>query len=103
MYGYGKKLTRWNTSLMKVGACGVCISRCLKQNLTWAIDKQFWFISSVILFKTVIYTAKELTVAEGKLCFKQINIVSIATVYVVLSNYVANNNYVIAGFDFFST
>ena len=31
-----------------------CVSRHLKQELTWAIDKWFWFISTTMLFKTVI-------------------------------------------------
>ena len=32
----------------------VCISRYLKEELAWAIDKQLWIISNIMLFKTVI-------------------------------------------------
>ena len=34
----------------------VCVSRHLKEELAWAIDKQLWVI---MLFKTVSYTTKE--------------------------------------------
>ena len=33
---------------------GVCVSRHLKEELTWAKDKQLWVISNIKLFKTVI-------------------------------------------------
>ena len=29
----------------------VCISRHLKEELTWAIDKRLWVISTIMLFK----------------------------------------------------
>ena len=45
-----------SASVTKVGvACvNVCISRHLKEELVRAIDKQFWVISYIILFNTVI-------------------------------------------------
>ena len=41
------------------GGCGlcdpdICISRCLKEELGWAINKQLWLIINTTLFKTVI-------------------------------------------------
>ena len=39
------------------GGCdnvNVCISRYLKEELAWAIDKQLWLITKIMLFKTVI-------------------------------------------------
>ena len=36
------------------GGHGICISRSLKEELDWAVDKWFQFISNVMLFKTVI-------------------------------------------------
>ena len=38
----------------------ICISRHLKEELAWAIDKQFWLIISITLFKRVSYTTKKL-------------------------------------------
>ena len=37
----------WGTSVTKVGvACvGICVSRLLKEELAWAIDKWLWIIS----------------------------------------------------------
>ena len=32
----------------------VCVSRLLKEELAWAIDKQLWLIINRMLFKTVI-------------------------------------------------
>ena len=32
----------------------VCVSKQLKEELAWAIDKQLWVISNKMLFKTVI-------------------------------------------------
>ena len=32
----------------------ICVSRCLKEELGWAIDKQLWLIINKMLFKTVI-------------------------------------------------
>ena len=49
-------VTRWSTSVIKVGVVyvNVRVSRCLKDELAWAIDKRLWVISNKILFKTVI-------------------------------------------------
>ena len=38
----------------------VAISRHLKEELAWAIDKQFWLIINITLFKRVSYTTKKL-------------------------------------------
>ena len=38
----------------------VGVSRRLKEELAWAIDKQLQVISNEMLFKTVKYTTKEL-------------------------------------------
>ena len=38
----------------------VCVSRHLKEELAWAMDKWFWVISNKMLFKTVSYTTKNL-------------------------------------------
>ena len=32
----------------------VCVSKCLKEELAWAIDKQLRVVSNKMLFKTVI-------------------------------------------------
>ena len=32
----------------------VCVSRHLKEELAWAIDKRLWDVSNKMLFKTVI-------------------------------------------------
>ena len=58
-YNYLKQLYMSNkrsTSVIKVGvACvGVCVSRCLKEELPWASDKWLRVISNIMLFKTVI-------------------------------------------------
>ena len=39
----------------------VCISRCLKEELAWAIDKRLRVVSNKMLFKTVLRTTKKLT------------------------------------------
>ena len=40
---------------------GIHVSRHLKEELTWAIDKGLWPIVNVILFKTIkTYTTKKL-------------------------------------------
>ena len=36
------------------GGSGICVLRRLKEELAWAIDKQFWCINNVMLLKTVI-------------------------------------------------
>ena len=59
----------------------VHISRCLKEELTWAIDKQLWHIIDTMLFKTVTYTAKNLK-NKAIFNFKQYYI----RCYVTLSN-----------------
>ena len=33
------------------GGCDIFVLRCLKEELAWAVDKQFRFISNVILLK----------------------------------------------------
>ena len=42
------------------GKCGICVSRCLKEELAWAPDKRFWFASDVMLLKAVIPARKAL-------------------------------------------
>ena len=37
----------------------VCISSLLKEELTWAIDKQLWVISTILLFKKSTKELKE--------------------------------------------
>ena len=39
---------------MGVAYVNIRISRLLKEELAWAIDKQFWLIINTMLFKTVI-------------------------------------------------
>ena len=36
------------------GGCGVCVSRLLKEELAWVIDKRLWVISNKMLFKTIL-------------------------------------------------
>ena len=45
-----------NTSVIRVGVVyvNICISRCLKEELAWAIDKWLQLIINTMLFKTVI-------------------------------------------------
>ena len=56
------RVTRQCTSVIKMSvACmNVRVSRHLKQELAWAIDKWLRVISNPMLFKTVIYTTKNL-------------------------------------------
>ena len=51
--------------------CGIYILRYLKNEVAWAIDKQFQFISKIILLKTVIFTVYR-TKEESYLMFKTI-------------------------------
>ena len=44
---------------MEVSMAYVYVSRYLKDELAWAIDKCFWFVSNVLLCKTVTYITKE--------------------------------------------
>ena len=48
--------TRRSASVIKVGGMyvNVRVSRCLKEELAWVIDKRLWVISNKILFKTVV-------------------------------------------------
>ena len=45
-----------STSVIRAGVAyvNVCISRCLKEELAWAIDNWLWLINNTMLFKTVI-------------------------------------------------
>ena len=49
-------VTRWSTSVIKVGVAyvNVRVSKLLKEELAWAIDKQLGVISNKMIFKTVI-------------------------------------------------
>ena len=42
--------------VMKVGVAyvNICVSRHLKEELAWAIDKRLWDINNKMLFKTVV-------------------------------------------------
>ena len=40
------------------GWCGVIVLRNLKEKLVWAIDKQFWLNSIVLLLKNIYATNK---------------------------------------------
>ena len=48
--------TRWSASVIKVGMAymNVCVSRRLKEELAWVIDKRIQAISKEMLFKTVV-------------------------------------------------
>ena len=50
------RVKRRSTSVIKVGVAYVnsYVSRCLKEELAWAIDKRFRVINNKMLFKTVI-------------------------------------------------
>ena len=37
-----------------------CISKCIKEELAWGIDKQLQVISNKMLFKVVRYTTKKI-------------------------------------------
>ena len=45
-----------NLGVIKVSVAyvNVCVSRCLKEELAWVIDKQLRAISNKMLFKTVV-------------------------------------------------
>ena len=62
---------------MKVGVAyvNVHVSRCSKEELAWAIDKQLQVISNKILFKTVLHTTKKL---KNKAALIYNNIICIA-------------------------
>ena len=45
---------------MGVAYMKVRVSRCLKQELAWVIDKRLWVISNKMLLKTVVSTTKKL-------------------------------------------
>ena len=47
---------KWSHSVTKVGVTYVSlhVSRCLKEELAWVIDKALRVISNAMLFKTVI-------------------------------------------------
>ena len=49
-------VTRWSASVIKVGVAymNVRVSRRLKEELAWVIDKWLWVISNKMLFKTVV-------------------------------------------------
>ena len=49
-------VTRQRASVIKVNVAyvNVCISRRLKEELAWVIDKQLWTITNKMLFKTVV-------------------------------------------------
>ena len=49
------RVTRWSTSVIRVDVVyvNIHVSRCLKEELAWAIDKQLWIINTM-LFKIVI-------------------------------------------------
>ena len=55
-------VTRQSASVIKVGVAyvNVRVSRCLKKELAWVIDKWLWLISNKMLFKTVVRTSKKL-------------------------------------------
>ena len=50
------RVTRQSASVIRVGVVYVNlrISRRLKEELSWAIDKPLWLIINTMLFKTVI-------------------------------------------------
>ena len=49
-------MTRWSTSVTKVGVAyiNVCVLKLLKEKLAWPKDKWLQIISNKMLFKTVI-------------------------------------------------
>ena len=56
---------------MGVAYVNVRISKSLKEELAWAMDKWLWVVSNKILFKTVIRTTKKLK-KKAVLNFKKI-------------------------------
>ena len=55
-------MKRWCASVIKVSVAyvNVCMSRHLKEELAWAIDKWFWAISNTMLQYLNSYTTKNL-------------------------------------------
>ena len=49
-------ITRWSASVIKVGVAylNVSVSKRLKEELAWVIDKWLWVISNKMLFETVV-------------------------------------------------
>ena len=45
---FSKIVTRWRASFIKVGACGIRVSRCLKEQLTWAINSINLLLSTTL-------------------------------------------------------
>ena len=62
---------------MGVAYVNVRLSKSLKEELAWAIDKRHRVVSNKMLFKTVSYTTKKLK-KKAVLNLKQINIVCVA-------------------------
>ena len=60
-------MIRWSASVIKVGVVDVDVhvSSHLKEELTWAIDKRLWVISTIMLFKNSKST-KELNKLKNK-------------------------------------
>ena len=60
-------MTRQSASVIKVGVVDVDVrvSSHLKEELTWAIDKRLWVISTIMLFKNSKST-KELNKLKNK-------------------------------------
>ena len=56
------RVSRQSASVIRVGVVyvNIHISRQLKEELSWAIDKQLQFILNTMLVKTVIRTSKNL-------------------------------------------
>ena len=56
------RATRQSASVIRVGVTymNICVSRCLKEELSWAIDKWLRLIINTVLFITVIYITKNL-------------------------------------------
>ena len=50
------RVTRQSASVIRVGVAyvNISVSKHLKEELSWAIDKQLWLIINTMLFKTVI-------------------------------------------------
>ena len=45
---------------MRVVYVGMSILRCLKEELTWAMDRWLWTTSNKLLGKTIIHITREL-------------------------------------------
>ena len=63
--------------------CSIHVSRSLKEEMVWVIDKWFQVISIALLLKAIIATSKELKFSALKYAVLR---------YVVLSNYVVGFN-----------